>query len=401
MTQSFLKTIHIYPVKSASGIALSSSDVEELGLAFDRRFVVTDIQGTCITGRSHQALCLVSITLNEQGMMLSAPNMPEILLDFQQITEKYTQVKVWDDVISGRICSAEVNRWLSLYLKTPCQLLFFGEKSQRFVRNLDNSQGDTQVSFADGYPLLLISTSSLAALNQHYSDTKEHIPMAQFRPNLVVDNCTAFAEDSWRLIRIGQVAFEVVKPCSRCIFTTINTETAEKHQQQEPLTTLKTFRQNADGDILFGQNLIALNKGEINVGDSIEVLSTQAPPVFIKASIAKKSTQLASSKSTTIKSQKPRSAKPNITFNRFNKTIVGNKKKSLLEQGEDAGLLLPYSCRAGMCGRCKVKLEQGEVRQNCQDGLSAQEIAQGYILTCSAIPLTDVEVSHPINKRNK
>jgi ferredoxin len=88
-------------------------------------------------------------------------------------------------------------------------------------------------------------------------------------------------------------------------------------------------------------------------------------------------------------------SKPVVTFSSFNKTITGNNIQTLLEQGEDAGLILPSSCRSGMCGSCKVKLEQGEVEQLCRDGLSDKEQQQGYILSCSCTPITDVVISHP------
>jgi ferredoxin len=52
-----------------------------------------------------------------------------------------------------------------------------------------------------------------------------------------------------------------------------------------------------------------------------------------------------------------------------------------------------------MCGSCKVKLEQGEVEQICQDGLSDEEQQQGYVLSCSCTPLTDVVISHPQRQR--
>lgn len=92
-------------------------------------------------------------------------------------------------------------------------------------------------------------------------------------------------------------------------------------------------------------------------------------------------------------------AKPTLTFSSFNKTIKGNNEQTLLEQGEDAGLILPYSCRAGMCGRCKVELLEGEVEQHCKDGLSDEEQQQNFILSCSCTPITDVVISHPERKR--
>lgn len=86
--------------------------------------------------------------------------------------------------------------------------------------------------------------------------------------------------------------------------------------------------------------------------------------------------------------------KVSIYFSRWNKKYQGNKQDSLLEQGEAAGLILPYSCRGGCCGRCKAKLISGQVQQHSTDGLSASEQQQGYILLCSCNALTDVEISH-------
>lgn len=83
----------------------------------------------------------------------------------------------------------------------------------------------------------------------------------------------------------------------------------------------------------------------------------------------------------------------NILFDSWDKNITGNSKETLLEQGESAGLILPYSCRGGMCGRCKVKLNTGEVRQLATDGLLPQEQNDGYILACSSVPVTDVVIS--------
>ena len=86
--------------------------------------------------------------------------------------------------------------------------------------------------------------------------------------------------------------------------------------------------------------------------------------------------------------------KVSIQFSRWNKTFKGNTQDSILDQGEAAGLILPYSCRGGSCGRCIAKLVSGEVRQNSTDGLMPAEQEQGYILLCSSQALTDVEVSH-------
>jgi hypothetical protein len=126
------------------------------------------------------------------------------------------------------------------------------------------------VSFADGYPFLLIGENSLEDLN---SRLEHPVPMNRFRPNFVVKDSEAFAEDSWKKIKIGETVFHIVKPCERCVITTVNQTTGEKYGK-EPLKTLATFR-TKDNKVLFGQNLIAEKAGDfVKIGDKIEVLET-------------------------------------------------------------------------------------------------------------------------------
>jgi hypothetical protein len=138
------------------------------------------------------------------------------------------------------------------------------------ANRLASRRGHTsQVNFADGYPLLLISEASLENLNTRLD---EPLPMNRFRPNLVVQGCAPYAEDSWNGIQIGDVRLHVVKPCERCAITTVNQLTAEKGK--EPLRTLATYRQS-DGNVLFGQNLIHEGNGMLRVGDEVEILGIE------------------------------------------------------------------------------------------------------------------------------
>jgi uncharacterized protein YcbX/ferredoxin-NADP reductase len=275
MATSTVTDISIYPIKSTAGIHLSTSWVDELGLSFDRRFVISDGQGLLFTARTEPALCLVQANITATGLILTAPNMPQLIVNYDTFSKEYQSITVWSDTIDGQQCTKEHNLWFSQYLSKPCQLLYFGEKSQRLVKDSAKS-----VSFADGYPLLLISQASLTDLNQR-SSTIDLLEMSRFRPNIVIDNCLPFAEDSWQHIRIGEVEFELSKPCSRCIFTTLDPLTGEQHLQQEPLKTLKTYRQVASGDVMFGQNLIPLNQGQIRQGDKVEILKKKQPPIFV------------------------------------------------------------------------------------------------------------------------
>ncbi|PCI62161.1 MAG: oxidoreductase [Gammaproteobacteria bacterium] len=412
---TFLSQINIYPIKSSAGISLPTSMVENAGLALDRRFVITDMTGNFITGRTHPKITLIHCKLTMQGLQLNAPNMAELTINYQDFSRHYENVQVWNDTISAQYCSVLIDVWFSEYLDMPCQLLYFGENSQRSVKHYEENT-NIKLSFADGYPLLLISHASLDDLNNRLAlntASKTEVTMAQFRPNLVINNSLAFAEDSWQRIRIGEVEFEITKPCSRCIFTTVDPQTAQKNSQQEPLNTLKKYRFDTDKkEIMFGQNLVALNQGMIRMGDKIEVLATQtakvyvdkAPLVVFAAKTAVPSPKTGSVKvatkkqhpkkilATKIATQTTTLKKVTILFDSWDKYISGNNQQTLLEQGEKAGLILAHSCRAGMCGRCKVKLESGEVEQLAKDGLTDEEHQQGYILACSCVPKTDVVI---------
>ncbi|MDO6486507.1 YcbX family protein [Colwellia sp. 6_MG-2023] len=408
-----VSSIHIYPIKSTAGISLPNSKVEELGLAFDRRFIVCDPSGQFITARTEPKLCLVQTTMTEQGVALSAPNMEMLTLSYQEFTDQYHNVMVWGDEVNGQFCSQKANNWFSDYLQRPCELLYFGKNSHRERKpNTDNAR---KIAFADGYPILLISKASLNDLNKRLlanssNNSPQDISMAQFRPNIVVDDCLPFAEDSWQHIRIGEVEFKVSKPCERCIFTTVNPSNGEKHPQQQPLKMLKSFRQDHNGEVLFGQNLIALNKGTISQGDTLTVLNTQKPPTFISPQATQEVDNLPIDdlpKANAINDIVVPSVNKKLTiaFEKWNKSIkvsaldqeTNEQAKTLLEHGEDAGLILPYSCRAGMCGRCRAKLISGEVRPTSMDdngGLTALEQQEGYILCCISVAMSDVVIDH-------
>ena len=79
-----LASIHIYPIKSTAGITFSTSPVSELGLSFDRRFVICDDNGRFITARTNASLCLVTTNLTQTGIIISAPKMQPLRLPSEQ-----------------------------------------------------------------------------------------------------------------------------------------------------------------------------------------------------------------------------------------------------------------------------------------------------------------------------
>jgi uncharacterized protein YcbX len=174
------------------------------------------------------------------------------------------ELKIWDDVVTGHEVSSMHSKWFSQRLNAKCKLVFFPENNPRLVDSLYAIDND-HTNLSDAYPFLIIGQSSLDNLNEKL---QEPVPINRFRPNFLFNGGDAYEEDTWREVTIGNNKFVGVKPCSRCVITTINQTTGEKGV--EPLKTLSAYRQR-NGKVSFGQNLIARDHNEVNVGDEIKV----------------------------------------------------------------------------------------------------------------------------------
>ncbi len=263
-TQTQLTKINVFPVKSVGGISLSNALVEKQGLEFDRRFMVAFPDGRMVTARKFPQLVTLGVTLTANGLRFSSPEHPPLTIRYDEFAMQPKEATVWKDTFEAYSTTEAANAWFSAVIDTDVQLLFTGEQSQRVRESVGHN-----VSFADGYPLLVISQASLDELNRR--STVEH-SMEQFRTNLVVDVSEPFEEDSWKRIRIGEVEFEVVKPCERCVLTTVDVKEGKLRKNREPLKTFAKFRANEKGRVFFGQNLVAINQGVIRTGDTVEVL---------------------------------------------------------------------------------------------------------------------------------
>ena len=259
-----ISELNIYPVKSLRQVALSNSKVESFGLQHDRRWMVVDETGRMITQRQKPRMCLIQPILLENGIKLSAENMQDISIDIPSVENTQT-VTVWNDQCQANDTGTMAAQWLSDFLSVDCRLVYFPGDEFRQV-DLDYAKEGDRTAFSDGFPLLLTSQASLDDLNQRLT---EPVSMKRFRPNLVADGCGAFAEDSWKKIRIGDITFRVVKPCSRCVIPNIDIDTAQRCD--EPARTLATYRRMGN-NIFFGQNVIAENEGELAIGMPIEII---------------------------------------------------------------------------------------------------------------------------------
>jgi uncharacterized protein YcbX len=264
MAEMKLTALYRYPVKSLRAESASRLAVGARGFVGDREWMIVDADGRFLTQRQQPRMCLVDCVVDVDGLRLQAPGMP-VLRPRPQPGQRI-EVEVWSDRVEVETAAAPADDWCSSFLGQPCRLVRFPDDVVRPVDPSYAEAGD-QVGFADGYPFLLISEASLDDLNRRLA---QPLPMARFRPNLVVSGCAPYAEDSWRRIRIGDLAFRVCKPCSRCAIPTIDIATAERGR--EPLATLATYRKR-DNNVYFGQNLVHDDRGWLTLGAAVEVIA--------------------------------------------------------------------------------------------------------------------------------
>jgi uncharacterized protein YcbX len=263
-----ISELFIYPVKSLAGIMVDSAKVERRGLEFDRRWMLIDATNKFLTQREFPKMALMRTSVDRDGVRFefdgrefSVPALPDSV--------RIETVEIWNSRVAASIYDEQVNRWFSDSLGAEIRLAAMPETTRRAVNPDFAVRGDDHVSFADGYPVLIIGQGSLDDLN---SRLENPVPMNRFRPNFVVEGAAAFAEDGWKKIRVGETIFDVVKPCARCVVTTIDQAKGDK-TGVEPLKTLASYR-TVGGGIMFGQNLIAESEGGvIRVGDEVEVLA--------------------------------------------------------------------------------------------------------------------------------
>ncbi|MBN8820539.1 MULTISPECIES: MOSC N-terminal beta barrel domain-containing protein [unclassified Spirosoma] len=274
-----ISELYIYPIKSLGGIAVNEVVVEEKGLRYDRRFMLVTPAGEFLTQRANPQMALMDVAIEGDALQVWHRQRPDDVLMLPLMVSDPTEsmlVTIWDSKdVPAVTVSPEADTWFTNVLGQPCRLVFMPETTHRAV-DTEYALNDDAVSFADGYPYLLIGQSSLDYLNTRLATP---MSMRRFRPNFIVNGSLPNEEDSWAEFRIGNLNFYGVKPCARCVLTTIDPETGE--QGKEPLRTLATYRQWKH-KLLFGQNMLVKSTGAavvgtVRVGQSVEVIQYQEP----------------------------------------------------------------------------------------------------------------------------
>lgn len=269
-----LTGIFIYPVKSCRGLSLPVAEIDELGVAGDRRFLVVDETGKFLTQRTHPRMAQIATALSSAQLTLSVAGAGSVTVPTaSQPTAPLRSVNVWKHTdLQAEDCGPAAATWLSDFLGLRCSLVRIGERFSRPVLKKAGRPGD-RFSFADGSPLLVTNESSLADLNSRIQENGgAPVPMDRFRPNLVIADCPPFAEDNWPRVRLGDVVLRAAGKSDRCIMITTDQLTGERGK--EPLRTLATFRRDPvdPSAVYFGANFINESKrGTLRVGDELVV----------------------------------------------------------------------------------------------------------------------------------
>ncbi|HEY0780441.1 MAG TPA: MOSC N-terminal beta barrel domain-containing protein [Gemmatirosa sp.] len=263
----------LYPVKSLGAVAVREAPVDDLGLRGDRRWMLVDADGRFLTQREHAALALGRVALGDgAALTLSVPALPPLRVTPPPADAPRERVTIFGDVVDAVPAAPEAHAWASTWLGAPTRLVYMPDDARRAV-DPRYAGPDDRTAFTDGYPVLVASTASLDDLNARLVATgATPVGMDRFRPNIVVaadegEALAPYAEDDWRALRLGDgVRLAVVKPCARCVVTTIDQESAGR--SREPLRTLAEYRR-AGTKVLFAQNAVVRAGGVLRIGDAV------------------------------------------------------------------------------------------------------------------------------------
>lgn len=259
----------IYPLKSGRQVPLTRMELDRFGPAGDRRWMLVDSAGRFVTQRTHPRLCLVSATPGSDGLLLAASGQPDLLVSPPVMADSVS-VSVWEDQMAALAVSPAADAWCSAFLGMPVRLVWMPESTERIVSPAYAGTGHV-TGFSDGFPMLLVTQSSLDHLNDRLPVP---VDWRRFRPNIVIaGDVLPHAEDGWRRLQIGEVELAVVKPCSRCVIPSIDPDTADKNSHI--LTVMRGYRTGPDGKTYFGQNVVVTKRPDnarLALGQAVRVL---------------------------------------------------------------------------------------------------------------------------------
>lgn len=260
--QTQISSLHIYPLKAAKGIKLDKMTITHTGPKYDREWMLIDKNLNFISQRTSPQMGQLNTQLTETELVITAEGLSPLKIDLNDYGSQDEVVKIFGKETKAHVLDKQYADWFSNFLNKEVQLV---RSPKADTRHTSGNHGPmTPILFPDGYPFLLTNEATLEELNQKLS---RPITMNRFRPNLVVTGVSTNTEDTWKQFEINSVQFNAVKACTRCVVIQLDPATGQKNPEVNKV--LSSYRMK-DGKIVFGQNLIHFNQGEIKVGDTIK-----------------------------------------------------------------------------------------------------------------------------------
>ena len=259
--------ITIFPIKALAGISLGASVVTSKGFQYDRRFMLVDESHQFITQRTHPELTAFSLSLVNEVLTISHPAGGSVEISIHPPSSATINATIWGDTVRASRVSKEADDLFSDTLESLIHLVGMPDTSLRQI-DPDYSNPGEGVSFADGFPILVLGTASLEELNGRLENP---VPTNRFRANLLVSGGKPWAEDEWGAMHFGKATLNIAKPCARCVVIQTDQKTGER--AAEPTKTLLTYRK-IGSKVLVGMNAIPLPSAigfQISVGDSFSI----------------------------------------------------------------------------------------------------------------------------------
>ena len=259
-----VKSLHIYPIKSLQGINLTSASLVKHGFQYDRQWMLVDSDHLFMSQRTVPLMATLNTKIDHNSLVVSA-KASQIKIDLNKELPNNIKVTVWNDTLQVNVESDEINHWFSQQLGQPCKLVKLAKNQLRQV-DTTFAHNNESVGFADAFPLLVISQSSIELLN---SKLDSPVDINRFRPNIVIDGLSPHEEDKLSSLIINGIEIKLVKPCDRCTIPSVDQITGEKRGDVlRALTRYRLFSKN----IYFGMNGLHQSHGTISVGQIVQVI---------------------------------------------------------------------------------------------------------------------------------
>lgn len=274
--------IFCYPVKSCARLSVDKAYCSRYGLRYkgvgDRNWMVIRPNNAFLSQRQEPKMALIQPNVeDEKYLQIDAPGMIPLFLPKTMESVSTSEIRncsVWGTAIRGQDCGDEAASWMNKFLEKD-QYRMVVSTDQLEKRDVKLHGGtpadDCQCIYQDSAPFNILSQASIDNVN---SKVEKSVSEKNFRPNILVEGCVEFAEDTWGEIKIGNdVLFHYLEPCGRCLLPTVDPEKGVKDPKREPYETLKKYRTPAgQNNPNFGVMISVDKEGWIQVGDPIYAL---------------------------------------------------------------------------------------------------------------------------------